>query len=305
MKQLTKKRITAPVFSVMPVLMYLVLAVFISIPVAIVAGINGMTEEDLANNVFMQFIDQICMLIGGVLCCIILKMRNGTSIKEVIRVKNFDIAVPLMLLLGAWSAGELCDHFGGLLLSRFMTVEPNRDVAAGIAGVISTVIAAPIVEEIIFRFLGSEFPRGAYSMPIICIASGLFFSSMHLYNIQGFLNVLIGGLTASYVYCKTRNILYTMLEHAVHNALCYLPIDKWFYYEKNGFVLSEWPWLVINGVILAAVLVYYFKVFRKKYTENYFEVNRETGLPASATVKAPVPFPENYERIDQNGMQGM
>lgn len=305
MKQLTKKRITAPIFSVMPILMYLVLAVCLIIPLGLIAAVCGMTDEDLANNVFMQFIDQICMFIGAVLCCIILKKRNRTSIKEVIRIKNFDIAVPVMLILGTWAAGELCDHFGGLLLSQFTTVEPNRDVPAGIAGVISAVILAPLVEELIFRFLGSEFPRGAYPMPMICIASGLLFASVHFYNVQGFCNVLIGGIAASYVYCKTRNILYTMLEHAVHNALCYLPIDKWFYYEKNGFVLSKWPWLVINGVILAAVLVYYFKVFRKKYTENYFEVNRETGLPESEPVQVPVPFPENFERIDQNGMQGM
>lgn len=281
MKQLTKNRINTPILSILPIVIYLILAAATGITAAVISEIIGMTEEEFAENLFMQFADQICMLIGALLCCLILKKHSGTRLKDVIGIKNFDIAVVLMLLLGTWAAGELCDHFGGLILSQFMTVEPNRTVTPEIPAIIGAVIIAPIVEELIFRYLGSEFPRGAYPMPVICIASGLFFSAMHLYNIQGFFNVLIGGIAASYVYCKTRNILYTMLEHAIHNALCFLPFDKWFYYEKNGFVLSSWLWVIINTVILAAALVYYFKVFRKKYTENYFEVNRETGLPVS------------------------
>ena len=147
--------------------------------------------------------------------------------------------------------------------------------------IISAVICAPIFEELICRFGWCELARGAYSLPIICIANGIFFSLPHMYNIQGFINVFIGGLCSAYVYCKTRNILYVIIRHALHNALCCIDLEIIFgeyATHENGFIQYSWQYLAVNAVLVIISVIYFVKVFRKKYTENYFEVNRETGL---------------------------
>lgn len=287
MKKLTKQRIAAPFLSVSPMLIYIVLSVVLGVAIGVLLALTGngnISEEELLNSPAVLFADEAMMGAGAALGCLFVRLRNKTRISGVFKLKNFDISVPLMLMIFGWAAGELCDHFGGLILSRFMTVEPNRDIPEGWAGVVLAVICAPVFEELIFRYCAVEFPRGSYSVPVICIANGLFFAFVHFYNVQGFFNVFIGGVAAAYVYCKTRNILYTMLEHAIHNAVCCIPLDP-VYYKKNGFVLSQWWWIALNAVLLAVTVVWYFKYFRKKYTQTYFEINRETGLPEPEIVK--------------------
>ena len=78
-------------------------------------------------------------------------------------------------------------------------------------------------------------------------------------------------------------------SHKKEQCLCLLPIFGNVYYEKNGFVLGQWWWVAVNGVLLAVSLVYYFLYFRKKYNTDYFKVNTETGLPdPEFEAKAPV-----------------
>lgn len=280
MKKLTKQRIVKPLLAVSPFLIYIVFTFVLAVVICFIFGMAGLDADEIEKLPLITdgWLDELCIGIAAVFAFALVKKVNRAKIKEVIRVKDFDFSVPLMLTAFAWSFGEIADNFCGLVLSNFMTVEPNRSIPLGFAGIVTTVICAPIFEEIIFRFAGAELPRGAYSLPVICVANSLYFAAVHGYNVQGFLNVFIGGVCMTYVYCKTRNILYTMIEHAIHNALCFIPLNA-FYYEKNGFILGKWYWIAANAVLLAACIIWYFKVFRKKYTENYFEVDRENGLP--------------------------
>ena len=284
MKKLTKQRISAPILALSPILIYFAAAIVLAMCVSFAGGFMGMTVEEIEAMPLItdRWLDEIGMGIAALCACVFVKSRNKIGIRKAVRIKEFDFAVPVILTLFTWSFVEIYDHFSGLLLSNFMTVEPNSGIDFGAAGIIVAVVCAPIFEEIIFRFAAVEFSRGAYSMPVICIANGIYFAVVHTYNIQGLMNIFIFGCCMAYVYCKTGNILYTMLTHALHNAICFIPFGYFAYYEKNGFVLAKWYWLLIHAVISAACLVWYFKVFRKKYTENYFKVNRETGLPNSA-----------------------
>lgn len=279
MKKLTKRRITAPLLAVSPMIIYLVLALMAGVLLGIVGTIIGMEQEEILAAATSGIPDEICMGMAALCSVFIVRGYSKTRLREVFRVQKFDIAVPIMLLVFTWSAGELFDTVSGLLLSNFMTVEPNTAPFTGAFSAVCMVVFAPIFEEIIFRFAGTELPRGAYSMPIVCIANGLYFAAVHGYNVQGILHIVVIGIAMAYVYCKTRNLFYTMITHALNNLLCLLPIGEYVYHEKNGFVLGNWYWLVINAVLLAAALVYYIKVFRKKYTKNYFEVDSERGLP--------------------------
>lgn len=294
MKKLTKQRIFAPLTSVLPMVLYIMISAVAAILLGIADVLSGHLDGFFLdeNGVLITWIDSLCMTIGAAVGCLLVRRRNGVTLRSALRFQEFDCMVPLMLLVFSWGAGELCDHFGGLLLSQFMTVKPNQDIEASWISILQAVLFAPILEEIIFRYVGSEASRGAYQMPVICLCSGLFFAAVHLYNVQGFFNVLIGGVCASYVYCKTRNLLYTILEHSIHNALCFLPLEDVslfgapLYYERNGFVLSGWWWLLFNAVLVTAAVIWYVRVFRKKYpTTGYFAVDMETGLPVKEMAK--------------------
>lgn len=279
MKALTKERIKKPLLCGVAFSFILIVPVILMMFATIIGMFVIDENYEVSDNLIFIF-TELGMLSASVIACSFVKKRHGTKLRETVKVKDFDLAVPIMLMIFGWSAGDIIDHFIGLILSNFMVVEPNTTEITVIS-IISAVICAPIFEELICRFGWCELSRGAYSVPIICIANGIFFSLPHMYNIQGFINVFIGGLCSAYVYCKTRNILYVIIRHALHNALCCIDLEVIFgeyaTYD-NGFVQYSWQYLAVNAVLVIISVIYFVKVFRKKYTENYFEVNHETGL---------------------------
>jgi len=280
MKALTKERIKKPLLCGVAFLYSLIVTFFVMI-IGTVIGMSFHGDDFEFSEAATLVITEIGMLTASAVACTFVKKRHGTRLREAISVKNFDLALPVMLMLFTWGFGEVVDHFIGFILKNHMVVEPNTREGELIVLLISAVICAPIFEELICRFGWCELARGAYSVPIICIANGIFFSLPHFYNIQGFINVFITGVCFAYVYCKTRNILYTMITHAIHNALCFCDLEIIFgehATHENGFVQYSWQYLAVNAVLVIISVIYFVKVFRKKYTENYFEVNRETGL---------------------------
>ena len=279
MKALTKERIKKPLLCGVAFSFILIVPVIL-IMFAQIIGMFVVDENyEVSDNLVFIF-TELGMLSASVIACSFVKKRHGTKLRETVKVKDFDFALPVMLMIFDWGVGEIIDHCTGLILSNFMVVEPNT-IEITVISIISAVICAPIFEELICRFGWCELARGAYSLPIICIANGIFFSLPHMYNIQGFINVFIGGLCSAYIYCKTRNILYVIIRHALHNALCFCDLEIIFgeyATHENGFIQYSWQYLAVNAVLVIISVIYFVKVFRKKYTENYFEVNRETGL---------------------------
>ncbi len=275
MKKITKRRIAAPFLSIVPLL---VMPAFMFLSIALIAIISPTVklspDGTLENDILMLIAELFAAAAAILFSYAVVKSFSKVSLKEVFIFKGFDLSVPIMLTLFVRAASALCNHAAGLVLSGSMSLEHDDSEILEIRlySVISAIVIAPIAEEIMCRFTGCELGRRIYSVPIICTANGLLFAVCHGYKIQGFISVFIGGVCAAYVYCKTRNILYTMLEHALHNAIVYLPLGDTYHYEKNGFSLYRWWYLLINAVIIAGCIVWYIKVFRKKYTENYFKV---------------------------------
>ncbi len=280
MKQLTKERIKKPLLCV--------LAFGVSFAVIFLFGIVGEIvglivcgDDFLLPELLIVAIGEVGMLFAAITACWFVKKKHGTRLRETVRIKGFDPLVPLMLLLFDHGVTELVIHGVGAVMSRFMAIEPDPPLELSLISVIGAVVFAPLFEEILCRFGWCELARGAYSLPFVVIGNGLLFSVIHLYNIQGFFGVLAGGMMMAYVYCKTRNILYTMIEHALYNAMCFVDLSVVFgdyAYMENGFILYELRWLIFNAVLVATGAVYFLTVFRKKYAENYFETDPETGL---------------------------
>ena len=223
-------------------------------------------EEDAIMEVF----GNSGLLLAVLIVCAIVRKRTGVSVRDAVKLRSFDFMLVIMLTLAGWSLGETCDHVMGVLLSNFMSIEPDVTEIGSIWTVISAVICAPILEELIFRFGFMGLLRENFGKIFTIIFSTIIFALLHTYNIQNTTNVIMGTLLVAYVYYRTGNILYTMCEHCLHNALCCIPFGgirifgSYTYYEKNGFIMSGTPWLIINLIVLVISMTWLIWFFRKK-----------------------------------------
>ena len=79
------------------------------------------------------------------------------------------------------------------------------------------VIAAPIMEELLFRkFLIDRMSR--YGQGVSIILSGLMFGLFHG-NLNQFVYAFLIGVLFGFIYVKTRNIIYTIILHMITNFL--------------------------------------------------------------------------------------
>ncbi|MBQ8967963.1 type II CAAX endopeptidase family protein [Ruminococcus sp.] len=201
------------------------------------------------------------------------KKTYGQKLSDKVSFKGFDFSVPIMITLLDWALCELLDHFSAVVLSNFMTIEPNESEKVTVFAVIGAVIIAPIFEELIFRFSFMGYFKNSAGRKFTVIATSVIFALIHLYNIQGFLDVLLGALIMAYVYIKTENLLYTIAMHFLHNSMCFLPLKV--YTVKNGFVFASTPYLIVCSVVAVIGIVYFVKHFKPKFIDKTSAVKLE------------------------------
>lgn len=79
------------------------------------------------------------------------------------------------------------------------------------------VIAAPIMEELLFRkFLIDRMSR--YGQGVAIVTSGLMFGLFHG-NLNQFAYAFVIGVFFGFIYVKTRNIIYTIIMHMITNFI--------------------------------------------------------------------------------------
>lgn len=79
------------------------------------------------------------------------------------------------------------------------------------------VIAAPIMEELLFRkFLIDR--MGRYGQGVAIVTSGLMFGLFHG-NLNQFAYAFVIGVFFGFIYVKTRNIIYTIILHMISNFI--------------------------------------------------------------------------------------
>ncbi len=90
-------------------------------------------------------------------------------------------------------------------------------------------IFGPIVEELGFRGISTEYLKRGFGFWWTCIIQAVLFGVMHMNALQG-CSAFVIGLGLGYVYLKTGNIIITMILHMVYNLstsfISYLPWDQ-------------------------------------------------------------------------------
>ena len=237
-------------------------------------GILGLLIDDAfslhISDALMDIMGNLGIAFTAWVVCHLVKVETGRQLRGAIRIKDFHFSLVIMLTAAGWSLGEVCDHLMGSILCNYMQIQPDVSDMSGVWGVISAVICAPIFEELIFRYGYVGLLKDNSSKAFTLFFTTIIFAAAHTYNLQNTGNVFMGTILAAYVYYRTGNILYTILEHAIHNALCYVPIENWkifgteIYYERNGFILAGMPWFWIQFVIMILSISWIIVFFRKR-----------------------------------------
>ena len=229
-------------------------------------GIHPMYDE-----VISEVFGNIGLALTAFLACKIVYRQTGERLSDHLERKPFHFTLVIVLTITAWSLGEVCDHIMGLILSGFVRIEPDAMEMSGWVYFISIVICAPVIEEIIFRFGYMELLRKNSGAVFTLLFSTILFAAAHTYNLQNTAEIFVCTLLCAYVYYRTGNLLYTILEHALHNLMCYIPLGQMLflgepvYYESNGFILAGTPWFVMNLTLLLAGVACLILLFQKQY----------------------------------------
>lgn len=224
---------------------------------------------------------EVCMSLTALWTVFAAGKFKGTRLRETVRLKNFDISVPLVLLFGGWAMGEIVNSLVGYICCNFMTTTPEESYPFNLAYFITTCVTAPIFEELIFRFGVFGCLKKNLKLRTSVLLSALLFALVHLYNIQGFADVFVGAVLMAAVYYYTGNILYVMLEHSLHNLLCFADLDFNFfgtevYHNMNGFINASVPWLIMEGIVVALAAVYFVKYFKPRYIDSRADKTAQT-----------------------------
>ena len=159
------------------------------------------------------------------------------------------------------------------------------------------VIAAPIMEELLFRkFLIDRTSR--YGQGVSIVLSGLLFGLFHG-NLNQFVYAFLIGVFFGFIYVKTRNIIYTIILHMITNFLggfvSTIMLDAIDYYTLMELTEAADPNLLIEflkdhaiglvvfmmySTVLMAIVVFgivMFFVNKRKFKLEAGEITIEKG----------------------------
>ena len=126
------------------------------------------------------------------------------------------------------------------LLSLFPdTYFDTIDQAVGRGGwaILTTIVVAPILEEVLFRgqILGAV--KAKYGSAWALIISSVLFGLIHGIPPQ-MINAFFMGLILGYIYLKTGSLLSVIIIHSVNNALAYVQMEA-FEDLNSGMTIRE------------------------------------------------------------------
>ncbi|HIA99263.1 MAG TPA: CPBP family intramembrane metalloprotease [Gemmatimonadetes bacterium] len=176
---------------------------------------------------------------------------------------NLGIAGPLVELV------PMTDFFREMI--REMVLEMASD--QGLLMFIALVIAAPILEELIFRGIMLDGLLRIYSPTKAVIVSSLLFGLIHLNPAQFVGGALVGGFMG-WVYVHTRSVLATILIHAAFNLTAFTEsyfidveeaIDMSYAEVLGG--MTNYLLLIVGSVVVTLGCVFLLdKEFKKSAT---------------------------------------
>lgn len=142
------------------------------------------------------------------------------------RLLGLNVAPVIKPVLGMLSLGVLYNFVSYHFVSLFAEPEFLLNLSAdeeGLMGlafaVISSVILAPFVEEVVYRGVVFQSHLRRYGFLIALVISTCLFAVVHYYDWHGTLSVAFFGIAACALYRRTGSLWTAILYHALENGL--------------------------------------------------------------------------------------
>jgi membrane protease YdiL (CAAX protease family) len=119
----------------------------------------------------------------------------------------------------------------------------------GVFSFIAIVIAAPVIEEFIFRGIILDGLLKKYSPTKSILISSILFGIVHL-NPWQFISALILGLFSGWVYYRTKKLTLSILIHSINNLIGFIS----FYLVDMETIMSESIFEFYGGVVNMVVI---------------------------------------------------
>lgn len=193
----------------------------------------------------------LCTLISGIIVIPLLRLSDSISQQAVTFVSylvQFSLTIGLLLFYRRSRGGEgrllkfsfkwfnaalilwgvLLVFMIGVVIEPLLDIFPdsylemlNQAVGRGGWAIVTTIIVAPIMEEILFRGIILESVRSRFGTMRSILISAAIFGIIHIIP-QQVINAFFVGLVLGFIYVKTESIFSVMILHAINNALAYL-----------------------------------------------------------------------------------
>ncbi len=99
-----------------------------------------------------------------------------------------------------------------------------RAVGTGGGAIMISVVLAPLIEEVVFRWLGIRLLLRWLSPFWAVMVTSAAFGLVHFPNLPQVVNALACGIVLGYVFVVTRSLLSVVVIHSANNALAYLSL---------------------------------------------------------------------------------
>lgn len=160
----------------------------------------------------------------------------------------------------------------GVVIEPLLELFPSAPYEAvqqtiGLGGwaIMSTVVAAPILEEVLFRGVIFESCRERLGKGGAVLLSALLFGLIHGIPVQ-IVNAFVVGLILGYIYLRTRSLMSVIVLHAINNGLAYISMA--FFDDGGNVTLGEliserWLYWVVYALSAAIFLFAMVRLWRQ------------------------------------------
>lgn len=227
--------------------------------------ISGMRGADDSLGTFVAYIFSFGITIAFALW-LNMRQRGKGSLSLKFRSGKTSPSLILWGLILVFAVSTILEPLLALFPDEFMKVLDNA-VGSGIWAVITTVVCAPILEEILFRGIIQQSCTREYGAVRGVIAGAAIFGIVHVIP-QQVVNAFFVGIILGYIYIKTRSLTPVIIIHALNNAIAFLfmrvfrPDGEEKFSDLRDMIGNDTFYWILYALLAVVVVIAGVHVFR-------------------------------------------
>jgi membrane protease YdiL (CAAX protease family) len=238
-------------------LAFLVGTLAAGVVVAVVIAVSG-GSVSLTSGVTMFVTYTLQFALAIVLGIVWLRRRGGVRLRFGVSWGHAPVILGGIVLMTAM--GIVLEPLINLFPEHYLETL-NNAIGTGGWAILTTVVAAPVLEEIFFRGLVLERLAGKWRAPAAVGASALLFCAAHLPILPQMVYAFFVAFLLGYLYLMTRSLVPMIVMHAINNGIAYMQLQIYGTQmpdtrEMIGNDTLYWAIYAASAVILVLSVVY-------------------------------------------------